>query len=56
MILKEELECLGVKLVGYACDVANLKQLETTLKQCAEEMPPVRGLIQSAMVIKVSVS
>ena len=56
MILKGELESLGVKLVCYACDVANLKQLETTLKQCAEEMPPVRGVIQSAMVIKVSVS
>lgn len=56
MILKEELESLGVKLVGYACDVANLKHLETTLKQCAKEMPPVRGVIQSAMVIRVSLS
>ena len=56
VILKEELESLGVKLVCYACDVGNLKQLEKTLRRCAEEMPPFRGVIQSAMVIRVSVS
>ena len=54
VILQEELESLGVKLVGYACDVGNLKQLEETLGRCAEEMPPFRGVIQSAMVIRVS--
>ena len=51
--LKEELESLGVKLVGYACDVGNLEQLREVLRRCAEEMPPFRGVIQSAMVIKV---
>ena len=54
--LKEELESLGVKLVGYACDVGNLEQLQVTLRRCAEEMPPFRGVIQSAMVIRVSLS
>lgn len=56
VILKEEFESLGVKLVGSACDVGDLKQLEKTLRQCAEEMPPFRGVIHSAMVIRVSLS
>ena len=56
VILKEELESVGVKLVCYACDVGNLKQLEKTLRRCAEEMPPFRGVVHSAMVIRVSVS
>lgn len=50
-----ELASLDVKLVVYACDVSNLHQLEQTLSRCAKEMPPVRGLIQSAMVIEVRV-
>lgn len=54
LLLKEELESLGVKLVGYACDIGNLEQLEKTLVLCAEEMPPFRGVIHSAMVIRVS--
>ena len=54
LLLREELENLGVKLVGYACDVGNLEQLEETLERCAEEMPPFRGVIHSAMVIRVS--
>ena len=54
VILKEELESLGAKLAGYACDVGNLKQLKETIRRYAEEMLPIRGVIQSAMVIRVS--
>ena len=49
-----ELASLNVKLAVYACDVGNLQQLGQTLSQCEKEMPPVRGVIQSAMVIEVS--
>ena len=52
--LKDELEEMGVKLAVYACDVSNLEQLKQVLMLCAKEMPPIRGVIQSAMVIRVS--
>ena len=51
-----ELASLDVRLAVYACDVGDLHQLEQTLSQCAKEMPPVRGIIQSAMVIEVRFS
>lgn len=51
-----ELAGLDVKLAVYACDVGNLHQLEQTLSRCAKEMPPIRGVIQSAMVIEVRLS
>ena len=52
--LMDELETLGVMLKIYACDVSNAEELGMVLKQCHIEMPPIRGVIQSAMVIKVS--
>ncbi len=50
----DELEGLGVRLKVYACDVSNAEELNLTLKTCFREMPPIRGVIQSAMVIRVS--
>ena len=52
--LVAEFETLGVRLKIYACDVSNAEELGMVLKQCHIEMPPIRGVIQSAMVIKVS--
>ena len=54
--LVTELASLDVKLAVYAFDVGSLHQLEQTLSRCAKEMPPVRGVIQSAMVIEVRFS
>ena len=51
--LTAELASLDVKLAVYTCDVGDLHQLEQTLSRCEKEMPPVRGVIQSAMVIEV---
>ena len=51
--LMDDLAALNVKLKVYACDVSIEEELSQTLKLCSEEMPPVRGIIQSAMVIKV---
>ena len=51
--LTAELASLNVKLAVYACDVGDYHQLEQTFRQCEKEMPPVRGVIQSAMVIEV---
>ena len=52
--LKNELERNNVKLAVYACDVSNFDQLKQTLISCEKEMPPIRGVIQSAMVIRDS--
>lgn len=52
--LVDELATLGVKLQVYACDVSKAEELSQILQLCISEMPPIRGVIQSAMVIKVS--
>lgn len=53
--LGKELQQAGVRLTAYACDVSDADQLDQVLKLCAKEMPPIRGVIHSAMVLKVSV-
>ena len=45
-----ELEC-DVRAV--ACDVADESQLASAIASCAD-MPPVRGVLQAAMVLQVS--
>ena len=52
--LKEKLESMGLKLVVYACDVGNRQQVEQTVASCAQEMPPIKGLINSGMALHVS--
>ena len=52
--LVDELATLDVKLQVYACNVSKAEELSQTLQFCISEMPPIRGVIQSAMVIKVS--
>ena len=49
-----DLQQAGVRLKAYACDVSDSEQLDQTLKLCAKEMPPIRGVIQSSMVLRVS--
>ena len=52
--MAKELQQAGVRLRAYACDVSDLEQLDQTLGLCSKEMPPIRGVIQSAMVLRVS--
>jgi len=52
--LAKELRDIGVRLAIYACDVSDAQQLKIVLNQCKKEMPPIRGLIQSAMALKVN--
>lgn len=43
----------GCTVSVQACDVADESQLEAALQQCrAENLPPIRGVIQGAMVLK----
>ncbi|KAL9005493.1 MAG: hypothetical protein Q9188_001730 [Gyalolechia gomerana] len=50
--IESELESKGNKLAVYKCDIANREQLGVVLRNASEEMPPVKGVIQSAMVIR----
>lgn len=44
----------GVKVAVFKCDVSKVEELHTLLAQSVEIMPSIRGVIQAAMVIKVS--
>jgi zearalenone synthase (highly reducing iterative type I polyketide synthase) len=50
--LVEEMEHKGVKVAVFACDVADSDALASTLAICKETMPPIRGAIQAATVIR----
>ena len=36
----------------YRCDISDEVQLAAAIKRCSEEMPPIRGVIQGAAVIR----
>jgi NADPH:quinone reductase-like Zn-dependent oxidoreductase/SAM-dependent methyltransferase/malonyl CoA-acyl carrier protein transacylase len=35
------------------CDVSDLERLKTVVEECSKTMPPIKGVIQGAMVLKV---
>ena len=43
----------GAKVAAYSCDIANADDVQNALRQCADEFPPIRGVVQGAMVLKV---
>lgn len=42
----------GVNVKAYAADVADKASLAAALAHCGEELPPIKGVIQMAMVLK----
>lgn len=44
-------QCSQIKV--YKCDVSDAEQVKTMLSQSQNEMPPIRGVVQAAMVLKV---
>ena len=50
----EDLETPGVIITVHKCDVADKESLSAVLEDCAKSLPPIRGVIQGAMVLKVS--
>ncbi|RTE81726.1 hypothetical protein BHE90_003791 [Fusarium euwallaceae] len=50
--LEKELEALGAKLYLPACDITDEGRVHEVAKWCAENLPPVRGVIQSATVFQ----
>ncbi|KAF7133670.1 hypothetical protein CNMCM5793_004968 [Aspergillus hiratsukae] len=53
--LIEEVNALGVCIRLYACDLSDKLGMEKVINQCASEMPPIRGVIQSAAVLNDSI-
>ena len=51
--LVKDLEQAGATIKVEACDVSNPGQLENTLKGCSRSLPPIRGVMQGAMVLQV---
>jgi NADPH:quinone reductase-like Zn-dependent oxidoreductase len=37
---------------AYSCDISDEAALQGTVQQCASEMPPIKGVIQCAMVLR----
>lgn len=52
--LDDDLKRRGVQVWAPSCDISNLNQLMTVVDEAAQTMPPIRGCIQSAMVLRVS--
>ena len=50
----DHLQSSGANVAVYSCDVSNESEVSSMLSQCSESMPPIRGCIQAAMVIKNS--
>lgn len=50
-----ELQAQGVRVETPLCDIANFESLELILKNIRGKMPPIKGCIQSAMVLRSSV-
>ena len=51
----KELNNCGVKATVFACDICDVGALEKVFRQCAKDLPPIRGVIQAAMVVEVRI-
>jgi len=49
----QSLEERGAHVAVYECDVANESQVRQMTAKATLEMPPIRGVIQGAMVLRV---
>jgi KR domain len=47
------LESKGARVKVYSCDVGDETQFRELVKTASQEMPPIRGVIQAAMVLRV---
>ena len=49
----QTLQDKGANVAVYPCDVCESAQLDNLIAQSSKSMPPIRGVIQSAMVLRV---
>ena len=50
------LEEAGTQVKVITCNVADTEHLEQELDECGTKFPPIRGVIQCAMVLQVSLN
>nr|A0A6F9DXA0.1 RecName: Full=Partially reducing polyketide synthase men1; Short=R-PKS men1 [Menisporopsis theobromae]CAB3277415.1 Men1 [Menisporopsis theobromae] len=53
--LVDNLTQRGAKIAVYRCNIGDAQSLEQTLARCSAEMPPVKGVIHSAVVFRDAV-
>lgn len=51
--LVKELTAEDARIAAYACDLSDEDQLRLVLRDVSRDLPPIRGVIQGAMVIQV---
>lgn len=49
----EELVSDGANISAYECDVGNEGQLKAVLQEVDRDFPPIKGVVQGAMVLQV---
>jgi len=54
--LTSELKEAGCRVAVHSCDVADTAQFVQMLQKVGQAMPPIRGVIQGAMVLKVCIA
>lgn len=52
--LIEDLKRKQVVVEHRVCDIADLLSLKHALEYCGRDMPPIKGCIQAAMILRVS--
>ena len=50
-----EMEKVGCRVKAVGCDVSDAGDLAEALATCKEDMPPIRGVVQGAMVLEVCI-
>ena len=54
--LIESLQSQGVQVAAPPCDVTDRDNVARVLDECSRTMPPIKGCVVSAMVLKVRMS
>lgn len=54
-LLVEELSGRGAQIKAYQADVADETSFLAAMEKCSSELPPIRGVVQMAMVLRDSV-
>ena len=53
-VLVEEIAEMGATLSVQSCDVTSATEMERLVRDCENTMPPIKGAIHGAMVLKVN--
>lgn len=52
----KEIRRAGCNVVARNCDIANEADLASLKRSCLGDLPPIRGVIQAAMFLKVRIT